>query len=90
MIRSEVHTIGDRVVDRFKVAELDGSPVAPERRLEIRSGSPERGGTRQTVVGAKQRALGASATKETTYVTGMRGWATSKRATGRHAIDHDR
>lgn len=35
VIRSEVHTIGDRVVDRFKVAELDGSPVAPERRLEI-------------------------------------------------------
>lgn len=35
VVRSEVHTIGDRVVDRFRVAELDGSPVAPERRLEI-------------------------------------------------------
>ena len=35
VIRSEVHTIGDRVVDRFRVAELDGTPVAPERRLEI-------------------------------------------------------
>jgi len=35
VVRSEVHTIGDRVVDRFRVAELDGSPVASERRLEI-------------------------------------------------------
>lgn len=35
VLRSEVHTIGDRVVDRFRVAELDGSPVAAERRLEI-------------------------------------------------------
>lgn len=35
VVRSEVHTVGNRVVDRFKVAELDGSPVGPERRLEI-------------------------------------------------------
>src|SRR5690606_32730252 len=33
--RSEVHTIGNRVVDRLRVAECDGSPVGPERRLEI-------------------------------------------------------
>ena len=35
VLRSEVHTLGNRVVDRFRVAELDGSPVGPERRLEI-------------------------------------------------------
>lgn len=38
IVRSEVKTIGTRVVDRFSVTELDGSPVAPARRLELQVG----------------------------------------------------
>lgn len=33
--QSEVKTVGDRVRDRFHIVELDGSPIGPERRLEI-------------------------------------------------------
>ena len=35
ILRSEVRTVGRRVVDRFKIAEFDGSPVGLDRRLEI-------------------------------------------------------
>lgn len=35
IVRSEVKTVGRHVIDRFKVAELDGSPVQDGRRLEI-------------------------------------------------------
>lgn len=35
ILRSEVRTLGRRVVDRFKIAEFDGSPVGEVRRLEI-------------------------------------------------------
>ncbi len=38
IVRSEVKTIGKRVVDRFTITELDGSPVDPARRLEIQVG----------------------------------------------------
>lgn len=32
---SEVRTTGHRVFDRFRILELDGSPIGPERRLRI-------------------------------------------------------
>jgi len=32
---SQVRTNGQRVYDRFKIVEVDGSPISPERRLEI-------------------------------------------------------
>jgi [protein-PII] uridylyltransferase len=32
---SQVRTQGARVQDRFRIVELDGSPISPERRLEI-------------------------------------------------------
>ena len=32
---SQVKTNGQRVYDRFKIVEVDGSPISPERRLEI-------------------------------------------------------
>lgn len=35
IVRSEVKTIQRRVVDRFTITELDGSPVGDERRLAI-------------------------------------------------------
>lgn len=35
IISSEVKTVANRVIDRFVVAELDGSPVSSERRLEL-------------------------------------------------------
>lgn len=35
VIESEVRTLDGRVFDRFRVAELDGSPVNAARRLEI-------------------------------------------------------
>lgn len=35
IVRSEVKTVGRHVIDRFKVADLDGSPVQNGRRLEI-------------------------------------------------------
>jgi UTP:GlnB (protein PII) uridylyltransferase len=35
IVRSEVRTKGGRVLDRFVITEVDGSPVAPMRRLEI-------------------------------------------------------
>jgi UTP:GlnB (protein PII) uridylyltransferase len=35
IVRSEVRTLGRRVVDRFKIEEFDGSPVGESRRLEI-------------------------------------------------------
>lgn len=38
IVRSEVRTLGRRVVDRFKIAEFDGSPVGELRRLEIQVG----------------------------------------------------
>lgn len=33
--RSEVHTVASRVLDRFTLAEQDGSPIAEGRRLHI-------------------------------------------------------
>lgn len=35
IVRSEVRTVGDRVLDRFTVVEFDGSPIRSARRLEI-------------------------------------------------------
>jgi UTP:GlnB (protein PII) uridylyltransferase len=35
IVRSEVRTRGGRVFDRFVITEIDGSPVAAMRRLEI-------------------------------------------------------
>lgn len=35
ILRSEVHTQGHRVLDRFEITELDGTPIGPERRLRI-------------------------------------------------------
>jgi UTP:GlnB (protein PII) uridylyltransferase len=35
IVRSEVRTVNRRVIDRFKIAEFDGSPVGELRRLEI-------------------------------------------------------
>ncbi|MEN9579531.1 MAG: hypothetical protein RJA70_2540 [Pseudomonadota bacterium] len=35
IVRSEVKTVQRRVVDRFTITELDGSPVSDERRLAI-------------------------------------------------------
>ena len=32
---SQIRTDGKRVFDRFNILELDGSPIGPERRLEI-------------------------------------------------------
>lgn len=32
---SQVRTNGQRVYDRFKILEVDGNPISPERRLEI-------------------------------------------------------
>ncbi len=32
---SQVRTNGQRVYDRFNIVEVDGSPISPERRLEI-------------------------------------------------------
>jgi [protein-PII] uridylyltransferase len=32
---SQIRTQGDRVLDRFTIVELDGSPITPERRLRI-------------------------------------------------------
>lgn len=38
IVRSEVHTDGGRVVDRFTIVELDDTPIKPERRLDIQVG----------------------------------------------------
>lgn len=35
IVASEVRTTGHRVFDRFSVVELDNSPIAPSRRLQI-------------------------------------------------------
>lgn len=35
IVRSEVHTEGSQVRDRFAVVELDGSPIRPDRRLAL-------------------------------------------------------
>jgi [protein-PII] uridylyltransferase len=35
IVRSEVRTEGNRVLDRFVITEVDGSPVSAGRRLEI-------------------------------------------------------
>lgn len=35
IVESEVKTSGARVLDRFKIVELDGRPIQPARRLEI-------------------------------------------------------
>ena len=35
IVESAVKTRGRRVFDRFHIVELDGSPIGPERRLEI-------------------------------------------------------
>jgi len=35
IVESEVKTSGARVLDRFKIVELDGRPIQPGRRLEI-------------------------------------------------------
>ena len=35
IVESAVKTKGRRVYDRFDIVELDGSPIGPERRLEI-------------------------------------------------------
>lgn len=35
IVRSEVHTHHQEVQDRFEIQELDGSPIGPDRRLEI-------------------------------------------------------
>src|SRR5690606_29214241 len=34
---SQVRTNGRRVYDRFNIVEIDGTPIGPERRLEVRS-----------------------------------------------------
>jgi [protein-PII] uridylyltransferase len=35
IVASQVRTTGTRVFDRFSIVELDGSPISPNRRLEI-------------------------------------------------------
>lgn len=35
IVGSQIRTEGTRVQDRFSIAELDGSPIGPERRLKI-------------------------------------------------------
>jgi UTP:GlnB (protein PII) uridylyltransferase len=35
IVLSEVRTLGDRVLDRFSLEEVDGSPIGAARRLEI-------------------------------------------------------
>jgi [protein-PII] uridylyltransferase len=35
IVRSEVKTLGDRVLDRFAIVEFDGAPISAGRRLEI-------------------------------------------------------
>lgn len=35
IVRSEVRTVGDRVLDRFAVVEFDGAPISPSRRLQL-------------------------------------------------------
>lgn len=35
IVRSEVKTLGERVLDRFAIVEFDGAPISPGRRLEI-------------------------------------------------------
>lgn len=35
IVGSEVKTLGQRVLDRFSVVELDGAPIGEDRRLEI-------------------------------------------------------
>lgn len=35
IVESQVKTEGARVLDRFKIVELDGKPIQPERRLQI-------------------------------------------------------
>lgn len=35
IVESAVKTEGARVLDRFKIVELDGKPIQPERRLQI-------------------------------------------------------
>ncbi|MCC6216954.1 MAG: hypothetical protein IT376_18995 [Polyangiaceae bacterium] len=35
IVGSQVKTLGDRVLDRFDIVELDHSPIGPTRRLEI-------------------------------------------------------
>jgi UTP:GlnB (protein PII) uridylyltransferase len=35
IVQSSVRTVDERVQDRFQIVELDGSPISPERRLQI-------------------------------------------------------
>jgi [protein-PII] uridylyltransferase len=35
IVESEVHTVDARVFDRFRIVELDGTPISSARRLEI-------------------------------------------------------
>lgn len=35
IIGSQIRTVGTRVQDHFSIAELDGSPISPERRFKI-------------------------------------------------------
>jgi UTP:GlnB (protein PII) uridylyltransferase len=35
IVRSEVHTTRERVIDRFTLTEQDGSPVSDQRRLQL-------------------------------------------------------
>jgi [protein-PII] uridylyltransferase len=35
IVASEVRTVGERVSDRFRIEEIDESPIGPERRLQI-------------------------------------------------------
>lgn len=35
ILQSSARTVDERVQDRFQIVELDGSPISPERRLQI-------------------------------------------------------